>query len=193
MRGFVVVITGFMEIEIHNYLSCSHRLATESGRWDSIVILDSSLGESQFVRQHSRNSLQLRFDDITTSETNKIEPNSELISSALSFGLLTEKLIVCCRAGQSRSAATAFAIVYEKLGKLEAMKLLNPKRHSPNYRILQIADELLERPGILNAYNEWGIEAGDIRLTDYLDEIESEYDELESIGASDRISRRQSG
>ena len=180
-----------MEIEIHNYLSCSHRLETESGKWDSIVILDSNLAESQFVKQHSRNSLQLHFDDITKPAPNKIEPSSKLIASALEFGLSTEKLIVCCRAGQSRSSATAFAIVYEKLGRIDAMKLLNPKRHSPNYRIIQIANELLDRPGILNTYDEWGMEIGDIRLTDYLEEIESEYDDLESIGASDRISRSE--
>ena len=93
-----------------------------------------------------------------------------------------------CIRDRSRSSAIAFAIAYEKLGRLDALRLLNPKRHSPNYRILQIADKILERPGILNAYDEWGMEIGDIRLTDYLDEIESEYDDLESMGASDRIS-----
>ena len=127
-----------MEIEIHNYLSCSHRLETDSGNWNSIVVLDSSLADSEFVTHHSRSSLQLRFDDITAPAPNKIAPNSELISSALSFGLSLNKLIVCCRAGQSRSSAIAFAIAYEKLGRLDALRLLNPKRHSPNYRILQI-------------------------------------------------------
>lgn len=178
-----------MKIEIHNYLSCSHRLESDSGCWDSIVILDSSLKDSEFVAQHSRKSLQLRFDDITTTRQNKILPSVDLISSALSFGLSSDKLIVCCRAGQSRSSAIAFSIVYEKLGKLDALKLLNPKRHAPNYRILQIADEILERPGILNAYDDWASAIGDIKLTDYLDEIESEYDDLESMGATDRISR----
>ena len=177
-----------MEIEIHNYLSCSHRLETERGEWDSIVILDSCLDESEFVEQHSRNSLQLRFDDITAPAPNKIAPNEAMIAAALNFGISTDKLIVCCRAGQSRSSATAFTIAYEKHGAEDALKLLNPKRHSPNYRILQLADEILDRPGILNSYDEWGMKIGDVRLTDYLDEIESEYDDLESIGASDRIS-----
>ena len=122
------ITIGSMEIEIHNYLSCSHRLETESGEWDSIVILDSSLDDSEFVTEHSRNSLQLRFDDITSPAPNKIAPNSDLISTALSFGLSTNKRIVCCRAGQSRSSATAFTIAYETIGKLDALKLLNPKR-----------------------------------------------------------------
>ena len=97
--------------------------------------------------------------------------------------------MVCCRAGQSRSAATAFAIVFEKLGEQAAIKTLNPKRHSPNSRILQIADGLIERLGLLNAYDKWGQNKGSIHLADYLDEIESEYDQLESIGARDQISK----
>jgi predicted protein tyrosine phosphatase len=178
-----------MEIEIHNYLSCSHLLETESGDWDSIVILDSSLPRSKFVDQHSRRTLQLTFDDIIAPTANKSVPDHSQVESALEFGLNTEKLVVCCRAGQSRSAATAFAIVFEKHGGQDAISILNPKRHSPNYKILQIAAELIERPGLLNAYDKWGYDVGDTRLTDHLDEIESEYDQLESIGARDRISR----
>ncbi len=179
-----------MEVEIHNYLSCSHLLETQSDSWDSIVILDSSLPRSEFVDLHSRKSLQLHFDDIVAPVVGKSIPNESQIESALEFGRVTEKLVVCCRAGQSRSAATAFAIVFEKHGEEAAISILNPKRHSPNYKILQIADGLIERPGLLNAYDTWGYDIGDTRLTDYLDEIESEYDHLESIGACDRISRR---
>jgi len=137
-----VITLSLMEIKIHNYLSCSHRLEADSGDWDSIVILDSSLDESEFVSRHSRNSLQLKFDDVTSPTPHKIEPSHELIAAALNFGIASEKLIVCCRAGQSRSSATAFSIAYEKLGKMDAFKCLNPKRHSPNSRILQIADEM---------------------------------------------------
>ena len=181
-----------MKIQIHNYLSCSHLLETESGSWDAIVILDSSLAESEFVSTHSVKSLQIRFDDITSPAPNKIEPTTELIETAIRFGLVSDRLIVCCRAGQSRSSATALSIAFEKFGEAAAMALLNPKRHSPNYRVLQIADTILDRPGLLNTYDQWGFEIGDTRLTDYLDEIESEYDELERMGVSDRISNGES-
>ena len=177
-----------MEIVIRNYLSGSFLLETETNEWDSIVILDSRLKQSQFVVDHSRNALQLRFDDVLETSTNKIAPDSASIMLAICFGLASEKLMVCCRAGQSRSAATAFSIAYEKFGKDRAIEILNPKRHSPNYRILRLAAGLIERVGLLEAYDQWGYDNGDIRLIDYLDEIEQEYDELESIGASDRIS-----
>lgn len=177
-----------MELEIHNYLSCSHKLHTNSGHWDSLVILDSSLQESGFVKRHSANSLQLNFDDISKPQPQKIEPSIELISHAIVYGIQSEKLIVCCRAGQSRSAATAFAIAYEKMGKQFACSLLNPKRHSPNVRILQIADEIIDRPGILNAFDDWQAVNRNVRLADYLDEIESECSDLENLGVRDRIS-----
>ena len=179
-----------MRLEIHNYLSGSFLLESEPNCWDAIVILDSSLSESQFVDDHAQRSLQLRFDDITQSVENKIIPSSELIEKALDFGLESEKLMVCCRAGQSRSSATAFSIAFEKLGDDAALKLLNPKRHSPNFRVIQIANELVERPGLLNLYDQWGFSIRDQRLTDYLDEIEAEYDKLEELGARDRISKK---
>jgi predicted protein tyrosine phosphatase len=176
-----------MKIEIHNYLSCSFLLENEPDQWDSIVILDSKLPESQFVIDQSRRFLQLSFDDITSPVSGQVAPYSDAIEQAIQFGTESEKLIVCCRAGQSRSSATAFSVLYEKLGSQAALELLNPKRHSPNYLILQIADRIIDRPGILDAYDEWGSSAGDIRLLDYLEEIEAEYNVLRSQGAENRI------
>jgi len=132
--------------------------------------------------------MQLKFDDITSPTPGKVVVTDELIRDAIAFGLASDKLIVCCRAGQSRSAAAAFSIAYEKLGKTVALSMLNPQRHSPNFQVLKIADGIIERPGILNAYDEWARENIGIRLTDFLDEIEAEYDELEQMAARDRIS-----
>lgn len=143
---------------------------------------------SDFVPSHSRRSLLVHFDDVTSPTPNKVEPTLDPVSKAIKFGFKSDKLIVCCKAGQSRSAAVALSIAYDKLGKNLAFAILNPKRHSPNVRILQLADEVIDRPSLLDHYDEWGIENGDIRLTDFLDEIESEYDELERMGARDRIS-----
>lgn len=166
-------------------------MESEPGVWDSIVILDSSLKNPSFVSGFSKQSLILQFDDIVEPTSNKVPPSSVLIRQAIEFGLASEKLMVCCRAGQSRSAATAFAIAFEKLGEKAALELLNPKRHSPNYRIVRIAADLIERPGLLNAYDDWGYNHGDIQLTDFLDEIELEYDELESAGGRNGSNRRQ--
>ena len=177
-----------MEIEIHNYLSCSFRLEKEPGKWDAIVILDSTLPMSEFVDANTNRALQLVFDDISEPTTGKVAPERQHIAEALEFSASSSKLLVCCRAGQSRSAATAFIIAFELLGSNQALRLLNPKRHSPNFRVIRIADELVQRPGILNTYDDWRIERGDLRLTDCLDEIEAEYDELVRFGATDRIS-----
>lgn len=181
-----------MLIRIENYLSGSYRLTSEPKQWDALVVLDSGLSESRFVTQHARRSLQVRFDDVLKAKRNKIEPNVQLVECAIKFGLSAEKLLICCRAGQSRSAALAFAIAFENGDQTAAFDLLNPRRHSPNPRVIEIANELVRRPGLLNAFDQWIAAKGDKRLTDYLDEIETEYDRLLALGAKDRISNDES-
>ena len=179
-----------MKIEIRNYLAGSFLLETESKEWDSIVVLDSYLNESSFVEHHSSRSLQLKFDDVVKAARNRVEPNSALIQQALEFAKDSNQLVVCCRAGQSRSAALAFSIAFDNLGAAAAFELLNPRRHAPNERIVEIADGLIERPGLWNTFMQWVDRAGGIRLVDFLDEIERELDQLEARGARDRISGR---
>ncbi|MDB4778381.1 hypothetical protein OAG68_02885 [bacterium] len=176
-----------MNLEIHNYLSGSYLLETQSNSWDTIVILDSNLPESSFVKSKSQRSLQLKFDDITNPTAKKIAPTAELVQRAIEFGLQSKNLLVCCRAGQSRSAAIAFSIGYEKIGKSFALELLNPQRHSPNGFIIEIAATLIGRPGLLDTFDQWIGNRGKIRMTDHLDEIEEEYRQLETLGAKNHI------
>ena len=111
-----------MKIEIHSYLSCSHLLQTKPNAWDVLLIRDSKIPESEFVTENAVNSLQVQFDDVTFPKPNKVLPSATVIEEAIWFGLSSEELIVSCRAGQSRSAAIAFSIGFEKV--LE--------RHSPH-------------------------------------------------------------
>lgn len=168
--GDVIWLGQSLEIEIHNCLSGSFILESEPRVCDAIVILDTSLPQPIFVSKFSRKSLVLQFDDITESVSRKISPTTEPIKREIEFVVTSEKLMVCCRAGQSRSASAAFAIAFEKLGEDAASELLNPREHSPNFRIIQIAAGLIERPGLLNTCEEWGCNSGDIRLTDYYTE-----------------------
>ncbi len=178
-----------MIIEIHNYLSASHQLFTQPGMWDSIVILDSNLPVAPIIEENSNKTLVLHFDDISVEQDRKIAPSSDVINQAIEFGVGSEKLMVCCRAGQSRSAAIAFSILFERLGEDAAIKLLNPKRHAPNERVIEIASGLVQRHGLRNAYEQWRSQSRKFHFTDFLDEIEQEYRELETLGAVDEISK----
>ena len=176
-----------MDIVIRNYLAGSHLLASEPNRWDAVVILDSNLQESEFISKHARNSLVLHFDDVTASKTGKRLPALEQVASAIQFGVDSTRLMVCCRAGQSRSAAIAFAIAFRVLGSDAAIGLLDPKRHSPNTLIIDLASAIIDDPMFGAVINDWRTSNSHIKLTDYLDEIKSELDALESMGARNRM------
>jgi len=176
-----------MEIAIRNYLAGSYLLESSPQNWDAIVILDSELCESEFINEYTRNHLFLRFDDVVTPATGKRPPTVDQIESAMNFASDSDRLLVCCRAGQSRSAATAFSIAYDKLGVDTAIGLLNPKRHAPNTLIIDLAANIIDDPMFATTFHDWQNANLHIRLTDYVEEVANEMDVLESNGARNRI------
>ncbi|MFT5526740.1 MAG: hypothetical protein ACI9HK_004720 [Pirellulaceae bacterium] len=145
------------------------------------------LSHSEFVSNHTRDHLYLRFDDVLANGRGKRPPTSDDIRAAVEFAASSENLMVCCRAGQSRSAATAFVIGCQQLGVDIACGLLNPKRHIPNSLIIELAAKVLDDPHLLQYFSEWQLANKQVRLSEYLDEIEQEFDELELQGARNRI------
>lgn len=176
-----------MTIVIRNYLAASFLLEQEPNIWDAIVILDSGLTPTPFVAAYARRYLYLRFDDVTASVSGKRLPILDDLRAAVEFAADSENLLVSCRAGQSRSAALAWVIGCQKLGPEAACQLLNPARHIPNSRIVELGAELIDQPSVLQAFNAWSDAHKAIKLSNYMDEIESEIDELESRGARNRI------
>lgn len=53
-----------MNIVIRKYLAGSFLLERASKVWDAIIILDSDIAVTDFVLQHARRHLYLRFDDL---------------------------------------------------------------------------------------------------------------------------------
>ena len=176
-----------MEIAIRNYLSGSVLLENEPNVWDAIIILDTGISPTEFVAKHAKRHLYLRFDDITSNTPGKRTPTAEDLQSALDFAAESENLLVCCRAGQSRSAATAFIICHQRLGADAARGLLQPERHIPNSLLVDLAAQALNDSSILDTFNQWRTEHQHIKLSDHMDAIEREFDELESQGGRNRI------
>lgn len=176
-----------MKIAIRSYLAGSFLLEREAKTWDAIVILDSGLTPSEFVAEHARKHMYLQFDDITAASPQKIMPTLEDVSEAIEFSRDSEQLLVCCRAGQSRSAALAFVIACQLLGTKNAVPLLNARRHAPNSLIIELGAAVVDDPLFLTIFADWQVANRSQRLTDYLDEIEEEIDELERDGAKNRI------
>ncbi len=176
-----------MKIVIRNYLAGSFLLEQEPNVWDAIVILDSGLSHTPFVAEHARKHIYLRFDDVEADVRGKRVPTLDDIRTATEFARHSENLVVCCRAGQSRSAAIAFVIGCQQLGAESACGLLNPKRHVPNSRIVELGASLIDDPFVLQAFAKWQTANGDVKLSSCLNDIEREFDELERQGARNRI------
>ncbi len=176
-----------MNITIRNYLSASFLLEQEPNTWDAIVILDSGTSHSDFVARHARKHLYLRFDDVDCDVPGKRMATVDDIRSALEFAADSRDLLVCCRAGQSRSAATAFLICFQRLGPDASYRLLNPERHVPNSLIIDLGARIIDDPLLRLTFSKWQTDTRHVRLSDYLDDIESEVDELERQGAQNRI------
>jgi predicted protein tyrosine phosphatase len=176
-----------MKIVIRNYLAGSFLLEQQPNAWDAIVILDSGLSHTPFVAEQARKHIYLRFDDIVNENRGKRAPTSNDVRTAIEFASGSDHLMVCCRAGQSRSAAIAFVIGCQRLGTEPACELLDPKRHTPNSLIINLGATLIDSPLMLQAFAKWQTENKDVKLLNYVDDIEREFDELERQGAQNRI------
>lgn len=176
-----------MQLRIGGYLAASFLLQNEPHEWDAVVILDSSLSATRFVAEHTPRHLYLRFDDVVQSAQGRRAPTVGDIEGALEFARAAKKLLVSCRAGQSRSAAVAYAVAHKFLGAEAALTLLDPCRHRPNALIVSLAASVLDDPSLATNYENWLLKLGSTRLSSHAEEIEQEIDALERAGARNLI------
>lgn len=87
----------------------------------------------------------------------------------------------------SHAARPSHAISFQNNGADAANQLLNPQRHSPNRHVVKTMASLLDDPLYLSVFEDWTRQNAGIKLTDYLDEIEAEFDALEAVGAQNLI------
>jgi predicted protein tyrosine phosphatase len=156
-------------------------------RWHALVILDSGVEPTGFVAAHTLSHEYLVFDDIESPRPTRRPPTEALIEQGLKFAAGKERLLVCCRAGQGRSASMAYLIRCRDVGAPEAVALLDPTRHRPNRLVVELGDRLLSELQPLQAFDDWRHRHGHIRLSDYYDEMEREIDRLVEAGARDLI------
>jgi predicted protein tyrosine phosphatase len=176
-----------VEIRVGGYLAASFVLEQEPNQWHTIVVLDSEMRATDFVKSHARSCCYLWFDDVESPRPGKEQPSKVMIEQGLNFARGKDKLLVSCRAGQGRSVALAYLVGCQEYGAERAVELLNPTRHRPNRLVVTIGSSLLETPEVLGRFDEWRRQHSHIQLSDYYDEIEREFEALEAQGASNRI------
>jgi predicted protein tyrosine phosphatase len=172
-----------MEIRVCGYVAASLLLEQEPNQWDVLVILDTGINPTDFVAQHTLRHLFLFFDDIEEPRQGKQLVTSHLVKQGLDFAAGKEKVLVTCRAGQSRSAAMAFLIACECMGRQQAIEILDPTRHRPNRRVIEVGGH----HEALAYFDEWRVCHSHVRLSDYYDRLEREFAAMEARGARDRI------
>ncbi|OWK38717.1 hypothetical protein [Fimbriiglobus ruber] len=176
-----------MEIRIGSYLAASWLLEQESQQWHTLVLLDSGKDPTDFVAAHARSFHFLRFDDIEEPRSGKQLPSRMLIEQGLDFAKGKDKLLVSCRAGQGRSVAMAYVIHSRESGAAAASPLLDPTRHRPNRLVVEIGSQLLGTPAVLDHFDAWRRTHAHIKLADYYDDMEREFEALVARGAVNRI------
>ncbi len=178
-----------MDIRIGGYVAASLLLESEPDEWHTILILDTQAEITDFVSTHTRSHLILRFDDVEQPRPGKNPPTKTAIADAISYAQGKDKLLVSCRAGRGRSVALAYAICSHQRGVIEGLKLLDPTRQRPNRLVIALADELLETLDVLTPFDDWRKRNAHVRLSDYEDEMEKEFEALELQGATNRLCR----
>jgi predicted protein tyrosine phosphatase len=176
-----------VDIRIAGYVAPSLLLEREPRRWHALVMLDSDQQETDFVAERALSHLFLRFDDIEEPRDHKHLPSKPLLRDALQFARGKDKLLVSCRAGRGRSVAVAYTIACQQLGVAEAVRLLDPTRHRPNRLVVRLGSELLEDASGLAEFERWRRDNANVRLSDFYDDMEREFDALEALGATNKI------
>ena len=95
------------------------------------------------------------FDDIISPHAGYKVPTHDHIRRILKWAMSKEHIAVHCTAGISRSSAIAYLISCHRSSPKEALKILDPAKHSPNRLILYLGMEVLEDETVLSEYMAW--------------------------------------
>lgn len=147
---------------------CGHRKAVEvlkqNPKQIDVVFISSpdnkfGVDGSHLIQDLAKNYCEILFDDCTFPVGSMIPPTIENVKQAIEFAKGKESIIVCCQAGVSRSAATAYCIATDDVGPIMALEILDPKVHSPNALIVHYGSKILNCPDMVDIINTWKNEA----------------------------------
>lgn len=175
-----------MKIEIQGYLAASDLLSRTTETWDAIFIIDSGFAIHPKAIELTRRHLVLSFDDIERPQNGRVICQQSHIEAAIYFAKGSENLLVSCRAGQSRSAAIAYLILCHYSDPEAALEVLEPYRHRPNRKVLDLGNQLLDDPALTITIRNWAAEHA-VGPMD-LEKIEANINALIDQGVTDIVS-----
>jgi len=110
---------------------------------------------SEAILERARSSIMLQFDDVDGPMEDLVPPRLDQIRELLEWAADKTNLVVACRAGISRSSASAVVIMASRGPILDALNVLHPEIHSPNLLIVRYGEQILGKPGLTEAVQEW--------------------------------------
>ena len=131
-------------------------LAASLGPVDLLTLLSPSAESRDWDGLARGRHLQLAFHDIVVPTAGLIAPDAGMMQAILDFGgegRAERPMLIHCWAGISRSSAAAYAIACDRNPGFENEIADELRRRSPlvtpNILMVQIADELLGRRGVM--------------------------------------------
>lgn len=150
MRAYLV------KIVIRGHPLLSDLLSAEPKLWDLLLIGSPGGVElPEGVSSLARRTLLLCFDDCDVAGPGVVLPTADDVRRALEWSAASERLVVSCYLGRSRSAGLAYVIRCRDCSPLEALGMLAPDWHRPNSLIVRLGSELLGNPAIRDTCSDW--------------------------------------
>jgi predicted protein tyrosine phosphatase len=145
-----------VKIEIRGHPTLPALLTAEPGLWDLLLIGSPGGTEPPVgVSSLARRTLRLCFDDCHVARPGVVLPTADDVRRALEWSVDSERLVVSCYLGRSRSAALAYVIRCRDCPPHDALRLLAPDWHRPNPLIIRLGSELLGNPAVRDTCADW--------------------------------------
>jgi predicted protein tyrosine phosphatase len=145
-----------VKIEIRGHPLLPELLTAEPGLWDLLLIGSPGRMEPpEGVASLARRTLRLCFDDCDVPQPGVVLPTADDVRRALEWSADSERLVVSCYLGRSRSAALAYILRCRDCPPQEALRILAPDWHRPNPLIVRLGSELLGNPAIRDECSDW--------------------------------------
>jgi predicted protein tyrosine phosphatase len=110
---------------------------------------------SETILELARSALMVQFDDVEGAMDGLAAPQRHHVASVLDWAAGKSNFLISCRAGISRSSATAVVIRASRMPIGEALEVLVPRLHYPNQLVVQHGEAILGKPGLADAVREW--------------------------------------
>lgn len=109
---------------------------------------------SEKIECLAKNCCTLLFNDVTVLRKENYPPKIEDVQKALEFTKDKDRVLISCQAGISRSSAIAYLVAVQKVGVVQAFKILN-SMHIPNNLIIKYGATIFNKPQIIDLMDSW--------------------------------------